>query len=75
MALGENKKKGPAGRKTADTIRRLESLRKDATRPVSVRLTPEEADAISSYATDHSLRTGQLLRQWIRDRMRDEGLL
>ena len=68
MALGK------AGAKTAETIRRLEGLRKDVTRPVAFRLEPGLYDRIVTAAEARGLKAAQLVKSWVVERMEEEGL-
>lgn len=72
MALGS--RKTAAGSKTTETIRRLEGLRKDATRPVAFRLDPRLYDRIVAVADERGLKPAQLVKSWVLERMRNEGL-
>ena len=66
MALGGNK---AAGRKASETIKRLDSLRKDSTVVLSFRVSPKEAERIEAAADKQGLRTGQLIRSWVLQRL------
>ena len=72
MALG---KSSQAGKKMSDTIKRLEGLRKDVTKPVTFRLDYRTAQLLEAYADDQGMRTGTLIKSWIIQRMKSEGIL
>lgn len=74
MALGSKKKQSAVSKKTVETIRRLEGLRKDATKPVSFRLESRELDRLTQYAKKQGIKTSQLLKSWVLQRMLKEGL-
>ena len=74
MALGSKKNQSAASKKTVETIRRLEGLRKDATKPVSFRLEPRELDRLTQYAKKQGIKISQLLKSWVLDRLLKEGL-
>ena len=74
MALGSKKKQSPASRRTAETIRRLEGLRKNATKPVSFRLEPRKLELLTKYAKEQGLKTSQLVKAWVLQRMSKEGI-
>ena len=63
MALGD--KKTPAGKRAAETFSRLEGLRKDATRPVSFRLKPQEYNRLVKMAETQGLKVSQLVKSWV----------
>lgn len=62
MALGKGT---PAGKRTSETIRRLEGLRKDTTRVMSFRVTPREAELIEREAEQRGLKTAQFIKSII----------
>jgi len=72
MALGGSK--SDATKKTTATIRRLEGLRKDATRPVTFRMDPRDVEKLERIAAANGLKLSQLIKSWILQRMREENL-
>lgn len=71
MALGGNKR-SEAGKKASGTFRRLENLRKDATKTVSFRLDPRDVEKLERIAVDRGLKLGQLVKSWVVEKMREE---
>ena len=72
MALGS--KKSGAANKAADTIRRLDGLRKDATKPVAFRMDPRDIEKLEIHARENGLKLAQLVKSWVLQRMKQEGL-
>jgi predicted HicB family RNase H-like nuclease len=72
MALG--KSTSPARSKAAESIRRLEGLRKDATRPLAFRLSPEDYEALRDHAEAQGMKLSQLVKAWVLQRMKEEGI-
>jgi hypothetical protein len=71
MALGGSK--SHAAGKTAEVIRRLEGLRKDATLVVSFRLEPRIKNQLETIAEqEHMGSVAALVKKWILDRMDNE---
>jgi len=64
MALGGSKK-GSAGYKASSTIKRLEGLRKDATRTVSFRVDPHTYEQLEIEAKRQGLRISQLVKSYV----------
>jgi predicted DNA binding CopG/RHH family protein len=79
MSLGGGKKterkESRAAQKTTDTIKRLESLRKDATRTIGFRVDPHTFEQIKKYAEQQGLRYTHLVRSWVLQRAREEGII
>lgn len=48
--------------------------RKAETVTVSARLEPADRDTLDRYAQERGLKTAQVVRSWILERMRSEGL-
>ena len=68
MALGS--RKSAAAGKTADVIRRLEGLRKDATLVISFRLDPRTKMQLEAIAeSEHIGSTAALVKKWVLDRL------
>lgn len=72
MALGKGSQ---AGRKMSDTIKRLDGLRKDVTKPVTFRLDHHIAEQLEAYAEQQGMRTGTLIKSWIIQKMRSENII
>ncbi len=72
MALGGSK--SHAAGKTAEVIRRLEGLRKDATLVVSFRLEPRIKNRLEAIVEqEHMGSMAALVKKWVLDRLeRDE---
>ena len=71
MALGG--RKSHAAGKTAEVIRRLEGLRKDATLVVSFRLEPRIKNQLETMAEqEHMGSVAALVKKWILDRLDNE---
>jgi hypothetical protein len=73
MAL-RGDKRDAAGRRASEVIRRLEGLRKDATRPVTFRMDPRDISRLQAEAERRGLRLAQLVKSWVVERMDSEGL-
>ena len=70
MALGG---KSHAAGRTAEVIRRLEGLRKDATLVVSFRLEPRIKNQLETIAEqEHMGSVAALVKKWILDRLDNE---
>jgi hypothetical protein len=71
MALGGSK--SHAAGKTADVIKRLEGLRKDATSVVSFRLEPRIKNRLEAMADqEHMGSVAALVKKWVLDRLDSE---
>ena len=72
MALGG--RKSVAAGKTADVIRRLEGLRKDATLVVSFRLDPRTKSQLETIVTrEHMGSIAALVKKWVLDRLESDS--
>jgi len=71
MALGKSRS-GSAGRKTSQMIIRLESLRKDASKPVAFRLRMEHYRELEREAERQGVTPGALARTWVVQRLHEE---
>jgi predicted nucleic acid-binding Zn ribbon protein len=71
MALGKSSS-GSAGRKASQTISRLESLRKDASKPIAFRMRMESYRELEKEAKRHGMTPGALVRMWVLQRLRGE---
>jgi len=58
-----------------DTIKRLDGLRKDVTKPVTFRMEYRAAQLLEEYAHQQGMRPATLMKSWIIQRMREEGIL
>ena len=70
MALGK-KDQSEAERKTSEVLR-LAGLRKNATRPVSCRLSVSEYDQLRDFATREGFTIAALVKSWILQRLREQ---
>lgn len=70
MALGRSSS-GAAGRKASQTISRLESLRKDASKPVAFRLRMENYRELEREAERQGVTPGALARTWVVQRLHE----
>lgn len=67
MSLDRDKK--GAGKRTSDIIKRLDSLRKDATTTVCFRMDPRDADRLQAIADQKGLKRSQLIKSWVIEKM------
>lgn len=66
------KHRSGAGKKTYETIRRLEGLRKGVTQTVCFRMDPREVDKLREMAKKRDLKLSQLVKGWVEERMNSE---
>ena len=57
-----------------DTGERYRGHRQSENVTVSARIAPGDREAIEHYAAERGLKTGQVIRSWILERLKAEGL-